>query len=40
MQTVTLGDTLHEMLNHVSLEKYEKNFKMLSTENFTQSGKC
>ena len=39
MQIVSLGDNLHEMSNSVFWEKYEKYFKMLSAENFTQSAK-
>ena len=35
MQIVSIGDNLHEMSNPVFWEKY---FKMLSTENFTQSA--
>ena len=40
MQIVSIGDNLHEMSNPVFLEKQEKYFKMLSTENFTQGAKC
>ena len=33
MQTVSIGDSLHEMSNPVFWEKY---FKMMSAENFTK----
>ena len=39
MQTVSNGDSLHEMSNPVFSEKEEKYFKMSSAENFTQSAK-
>ena len=37
MQSVSLGDNLHEMSTLVFWEKWEKYFKM-SSENFTQSA--
>ena len=39
MQIASINDNLHEMSNPVSCEKWEKYFKMLSVENFTQSAK-
>ena len=41
MQTVSIGDSLHEISNLVFLENSEKKkIKMSSAENFTQSAKC
>ena len=39
MQIVSFGDNLHEMSKSDFCEKDEKYFKMLSSENFTQSAK-
>ena len=39
MQTVSLGDNLHEMLNQIFWKKYEKYFKMSSAEILTQYAK-
>ena len=39
MQSVSLGDNLHEMSKPTFWEKEEKYFKMLSAEIFTQHAK-
>ena len=40
MQTVSVGDNLHKMLNLDIWEKQEKFFNMLSAENFTKQANC
>ena len=41
MQSISLGDNLHEMSNPIfSEKKKEKYFKMSSAEIFTQHAKC
>ena len=39
MQTLSIGDSLHEMSNPIYWEKQEKYLNMSSAENFTQSAK-
>ena len=39
MQIVSNGDSLHEISKTVFWKKYEKYFKLSSTENVTQSAK-
>ena len=39
MQTVSNGDTLHEIFKPVSWENEEKYFNLSFAENFTQSAK-
>ena len=39
MQIISFGDNLHEMSKPIFWEKYEKYFKMLSAEIFTQNAK-
>ena len=39
MQTVSIGDNLHEMSKPVFWENKEKNVNIWSAENFTQSAK-
>ena len=39
MQIVSNRDNLHEMLNPVFWEDWEKYYTMSSAENFTQSAK-
>ena len=40
MQTVSLGDNLHEMSKLIFWKKKIKYFKMTSTDFFTQHAKC
>ena len=40
MQTVSLGDNLHDMSKPIFWEKYKKYFQVLSAEIFTQHAKC
>ena len=39
MQIVSLEDNLHEISKPISWEKYEKQFKLLAAEVFTQHDK-
>ena len=39
MQTVSIRDNLHELPEPVFWDKYEKYFKMLFAEVFTQTAK-